>query len=172
MTDFPLTFHTLKLVKALLFDIPEDWKRYPFRGESPRNPALYRLLYVGRNPLPQGNPGSKVYYNLKNSRVTLANKPVHHYHYHYLFFWASEPIVRESSRPGIFSFLPPLVSLTKWETTPVVYCYHRNKQTNKQKNKHKQKAKISRYETVSHGNAREKYAQREVISQHSLITKS
>ena len=142
MTDFPLTFHTLKLVKALLFDIPEDWKRYPFRGESPRNPALYRLLYVGRNPLPQGNPGSKVYYKLKNSRVTLANKPVHHYHYHYLFFWASEPIVRESSRPGIFSFLPPLVSLTKWETTPVVYRYHRNKQTNKQTNTNKKQKSL------------------------------
>lgn len=171
MTDFPLTFHILKLVKALLFDIPEDWKRYPFRGESPRNPALYRLLYVGRNPLPQGNPGSKVYYKLKNSRVTLANKPVHHYHYHYLFFWASEPIVRESSRPGIFFFSPSTSIPDKMRD------YSRclplsQKQTNKQTNKHKQKAKISRYKTVSHGNAREKYAQREVISQHSLITKS
>ena len=167
MTDFPLTFHILKLVKALLFDIPEDWKRYPFRGESPRNPALYRLLYVGRNPLPQGNPGSKVYYKLKNSTVTLANKPVHHYHYHYhyLFFWASEPIVRESSRPGIFSFLPPLVSLTKRKRLlPLsTVITETNKQTN---------TNISRYKTVSHGNAREKYAQREVISQHSLITKS
>ena len=110
MTDFPLTFHILKLVKALLFDIPEDGKRYPFRGESPRNPALYRLLYVGRNPLPQGNPDSKVYYKLNNSRVTLANKPVHHYHYHYLFFtfifWGKRTNSSRVLTAGDFFFSP------------------------------------------------------------------
>ena len=31
-----LPFNILQLVKSLPFDIPEAWKRFPFRGEPPR----------------------------------------------------------------------------------------------------------------------------------------